>query len=60
MLDLKAIGERVRKIRGKLSQYEFADKLQYGQPFVSEIERGKKGTIHRIPTGHEAGVQCQH
>ena len=26
MLDLKAIGERARKIRGKLSQYEFADK----------------------------------
>ena len=42
MLDLTAIGIRVKELRGGLSQGEFADKLGYGQPFVSEIERGKK------------------
>lgn len=35
------IGERIRSLRGELSQQEFADALGFSRAYVSDIERGK-------------------
>ncbi len=44
-VDLKAIGERIRKLRGSLgyNREELADKLGISQRFCSSIELGKSG-----------------
>ena len=39
--DLKAIGARIRTLRGKLLQEEFASQLRISQGQLSKIERGK-------------------
>ena len=40
-LDLKAIGARIRALRGQLLQEEFAAKLGISQGQLSKIESGK-------------------
>lgn len=40
-VDLIAIGNRIRKLRGPLHQEEVADYLQVSQGHLSKIERGK-------------------
>jgi transcriptional regulator with XRE-family HTH domain len=48
-LDLKAIGFRVREIRGfKLKQTEFAQILGIGQTQLSKYERGKSAPTAEI------------
>lgn len=39
--DLKAIGARIREIRGDMLQEELADYLDVSQGQLSKIERGK-------------------
>lgn len=41
MLDHKAVAGRIKELRGILSQKEFAKRLNYGQPYISDIETGK-------------------
>jgi len=48
-LDLKAIGQRVREIRGfNLKQTEFAKILGIGQTQLSKYERGKSAPTAEI------------
>jgi len=48
-LDLKAIGQRVREIRGfQLKQTEFAKILGIGQTQLSKYERGKSAPTPEI------------
>ena len=48
-LDLKAIGQRVREIRGfNLKQIEFAQILGIGQTQLSKYERGKSAPTPEI------------
>jgi len=48
-LDLKAIGQRVREIRGfQLKQTEFAKSLGIGQTQLSKYERGKSAPTPEI------------
>lgn len=42
-LDLKAIGARIRALRGNLSQEEFAPKIGVSQGQLSKIESGRIG-----------------
>ncbi len=37
----KEMGERLRQIRGDLSQQEFADSLSVSRAYISDVERGK-------------------
>jgi len=37
----KEIGDRVRQVRGRLTQQEFADKLQLSRSYISDVERGR-------------------
>ena len=39
--DLKAIGERIRGLRGRIRQEEFANQLDVSQGQLSKIETGK-------------------
>ena len=39
--DLKAIGARIRRLRDKIRQEEFADQLGISQGQLSKVERGK-------------------
>lgn len=41
-LDLKAIGLRIRELRGDIQQEEFAPRLGISQSQLSKLERGKK------------------
>lgn len=40
-VDLKAIGARIRKLRGAMLQEELATHLEVSQGHLSKIERGK-------------------
>ena len=41
ILDLKAIGSRVRSLRGRVRQQKFALELGLSQGQLSKVERGK-------------------
>ena len=44
-VDNKAIGNRIKMLRGNISQIAFGKILNYSQPLISQIEIG-----HRSPT----------
>lgn len=69
----KAIGSRLRKIRGPLTQQEFSDKLQISRGYVSDVERGRSYpsvpflvslavnfgiSLNWLLTGEEGSQQC--
>ena len=61
-LDLKAIGKRIRELRGfELSQAELAESLGIGQSYLSAIERGLKEPsatiLYRIAKFHGKTIE---
>jgi transcriptional regulator with XRE-family HTH domain len=71
----KEIGNRLRQVRGELTQQEFADKLGLSRSYLSDVERGRSHpsiaflqslavnfdvSLHWLLTGEDVGINKNH